>query len=106
MSDPEITETTIPTKTETEPAAAPLTEPSTEPAAEPDESFADALRAFEKSHAGPRESKQPAGQLQGTVVSLTADQVFLDVGYKIEGVLPRSAFENGGANVKQGDVFP
>jgi len=28
------------------------------------------------------------------VVSLSADQVVLDIGYKMEGVLPRSAFEN------------
>jgi small subunit ribosomal protein S1 len=79
-------------------------EPDT--AAETTESFADALRAFEKSHAAPREAKQLAGQLQGSVVSVSAEQVFLDIGYKIEGVLPRSAFENNGASVKKGDVFP
>ena len=44
--------------------------------------------------------------MQGTVVSLSADQVFLDIGYKTEGVLPRSAFENNAEAVKPGDTFP
>ena len=68
---------------------------------EPAESFADALSAFERSHTHRAESKQ----LQGTVVSLTADQVVLDVGYKIEGVLPRSSFPDNAEGVKAGDSF-
>jgi small subunit ribosomal protein S1 len=32
--------------------------------------------------------------------------VFLDIGFKIEGVLPRSAFENNADAVKPGDSFP
>jgi small subunit ribosomal protein S1 len=44
--------------------------------------------------------------LQGTVVSLSADQVFLDIGYKTEGVLPRSSFPNNAEGVKSGDTFP
>jgi small subunit ribosomal protein S1 len=69
---------------------------------EPTESFADALSEFERSHTHRAESKQ----LQGTVVSLTADQVVLDVGYKIEGVLPRSTFPDHAEGVKAGDTFP
>src|ERR1700677_3812173 len=65
-------------------------------------SFADALSEFERSHTHRAESKQ----LQGTVVSLTADQVVLDVGYKIEGVLPRSSFPENAEGVKVGDTFP
>src|SRR5580700_6831167 len=64
-------------------------------------SFADALSEFERSHTHRAESKQ----LQGTVVSLTADQVVLDVGYKIEGVLPRSTFPDNAEGVKAGDSF-
>lgn len=88
------------------PAAEPVAEPvaAPEPAAELTESFADVLSAFERSHAQKKESG--AKQLQGTVVSLTADQVFLDIGYKTEGVLPRSAFDNNAESVKPGDVFP
>ncbi len=66
------------------------------------ESFADLLSAFERSHTHRAASKQ----LEGTVVSLTADQVILDVGYKMEGVLPRSAFEKNAESVKSGDRFP
>jgi small subunit ribosomal protein S1 len=73
------------------------------PALEPEEDFGDLLAQFEKSH----KHKTEAGPtLQGTVVSITAEQVFLDVGYKIEGVLPRSAFEKDAAGVQSGDSFP
>ncbi|HEY3705979.1 MAG TPA: S1 RNA-binding domain-containing protein [Terracidiphilus sp.] len=73
------------------------------PAAEPVEDFGDMLAAFEKSH----KHKTEAGPtLQGTVVSLTPEQVFLDVGYKIEGVLPRAAFEKNADTVQRGDTFP
>ena len=69
---------------------------------EPTESFADALSEFERSHTHRAEARQ----LQGTVVSLTADQVVLDVGYKMEGVLPRSAFSNNAEGVSPGDSVP
>ena len=84
------------------PAAAPVVEEA--PAEEPEESFGDLLRAFEKSHA--RKSEDGNKQLQGTVISLSAEQVFLDIGYKTEGVLPRTAFKNNAEEVKAGDVFP
>ncbi|MGD0736520.1 MAG: 30S ribosomal protein S1 [Terracidiphilus sp.] len=79
----------------------PVEEP---PAEEPQESFADLLSAFEKSHS--HKSASAPRQLQGTVVSLSADQVFLDIGYKTEGVLPRSAFPNNAEGVKPGDTVP
>jgi small subunit ribosomal protein S1 len=68
------------------------------------ESFADLLSAFEKSHT--HKAQTGARQLQGTVVSLSAEQVFLDIGYKTEGVLPRSAFDRNAENVKPGDTVP
>jgi small subunit ribosomal protein S1 len=83
------------------PAAAPAPEPVEE---EPTESFADLLRDFERSHS--HKAEPGAKQLQGTVVSLSAEQVFLDIGYKTEGVLPRSAFENNAEGVKPGDTVP
>ena len=88
-------------KTAAEPA--PVYVPVSEPPAEPEESFADLLSAFERSHSHKAEPGQR--QLQGTVVSLSADQVFLDIGYKTEGVLPRSAFENNAESMKPGDIF-
>jgi small subunit ribosomal protein S1 len=86
-------------------APEPIEEPSepSEPS-EPQESFADLLSAFERSHSHKGEPGQR--QLQGVVVSLSADQVFLDIGYKTEGVLPRSAFESNAEAVKPGDSFP
>jgi small subunit ribosomal protein S1 len=79
-------------------------EPAAEEPSEPQESFADLLNAFESSHSHKSEPGQR--QLQGTVVSLSADQVFLDIGYKTEGVLPRSAFLNNAEDVHPGDTFP
>ena len=72
---------------------------------EPEVSFADALSAFDRAHTHHAESgtKEGARQLEGTVVSLTAEQVFLDIGYKVEGVLPRSAFLSNAESVKPGD---
>ena len=70
---------------------------------EPAESFADLLRDFERSHT---HRVQESKQLEGTVVSLTPEQVVLDVGYKIEGVLPRSAFPNNAEGVNHGDKLP
>lgn len=78
----------------------PVKEP---PPEETQESFADLLNAFEKSHS--HKSAPGAAQLQGTVVSLSADQIFLDIGYKTEGVLARSAFPNHAEGVKAGDTF-
>ena len=71
------------------------------------ESFADLLKDFEKSHSHRAKSAPGAAsrQLEGTVVSANADQVFLDIGYKTEGVLPRTALERNGEGVKAGDVF-
>jgi small subunit ribosomal protein S1 len=94
-----------------EKAPAPVPDPAPEPVTaepseslEPQESFADALSAFERSHSHKGQPGQR--QLQGVVVSLSADQVFLDIGYKTEGVLPRSAFANNAEGVKPGDSFP
>jgi small subunit ribosomal protein S1 len=90
------------------PAAEIVPEPFDSAASDPSESqesFADLLNDFERSHS--HKSEQPGQrQLQGVVVSLSADQVFLDIGYKTEGVLPRSAFANNADAVHPGDTFP
>ena len=83
------------------PTPAPVPEPVPE---EPEEDFGALLSQFEKSHSHKAAPGQK--QLQGTVISLSADQVFLDIGYKTEGVLPRSAFNNNAEGVKVGDSFP
>jgi small subunit ribosomal protein S1 len=79
----------------------PAAEASVEDPVEPLEDFAAILSQFERSH-----THKPASgvkQIEGTVVSLSAEQVFVDIGYKTEGVLPRSAFPNSAEGAKPGD---
>jgi Ribosomal protein S1 len=54
------------------------------------ESFKDIFSEFEQSHS----SKSGGGSQRrdGTVISVTADSVILDIGFKTEGALPLSAF--------------
>jgi small subunit ribosomal protein S1 len=81
----------------------PIDVPS-ETAEESTESFADLLSQFERSHL--HKSEDSPKQLEGTVVSVTADSVYLDIGYKTEGVLLRSAFPANADAVTPGDKFP
>ena len=70
------------------------------------EDFADILSQYEQSHSHKPEA---GGQgLQGTVVAVSADQVFFDIGQKIEGVMPASEFQDpsGNINLRVGDQFP
>lgn len=64
-------------------------------------SFSDILTQYERSH----QHKPEAGTqgLEGTVVAVTADSVLLDIGYKTEGILPLSYFQEQGETVKPGD---
>jgi small subunit ribosomal protein S1 len=60
------------------------------PANEPVESFKDVFSEYEKSHSRKRE---PGAQgREGTVITVTAESVVLDIGFKTEGVLPLTAF--------------
>lgn len=68
------------------------------------ESFGALLSEFEKTHAS--RSKTETAQKEGTVVSISSDSVFLDIGFKIEGVLSREVFENDAEGVRVGDRFP
>jgi small subunit ribosomal protein S1 len=74
---------------------------SAEEADEPAENFADILSQFERSHT--RKTESGAKQIEGTVISVSAEKVFVDIGYKIEGVLPRSAFPNNAEGVTGGE---
>ncbi|MGA9985197.1 MAG: 30S ribosomal protein S1 [Acidobacteriaceae bacterium] len=70
-------------------------------AEKPESSFGEMLSQFEESH-----RKEPgAKQLEGTVISVSADAVYLDIGYKTEGVLARTAFRDNAESVKAGDKF-
>jgi small subunit ribosomal protein S1 len=64
------------------------------------ESFDEIFAQYEKSHS--RKKEDGAKQLEGTVVSVSADSVFVDIGFKSEGMLPLTAF-TGTETVKPGD---
>src|SRR5215813_8936780 len=77
--------------------------PSTidETAAPPDNSFGDILSEFEQQHHGPKRGEA----IPGTVVSITSESIFVDIGRKLDGTLPVDLFKNpkGELTVKVGD---
>src|ERR1035441_1522741 len=89
MANEIIPETSLPVETAPETADVP---------------FGELLAEFEHAHS--HKTDDGTKQLQGTVVSLDAEFVYLDIGYKSEGILPRSAFENNAEKVSAGDGFP
>jgi small subunit ribosomal protein S1 len=86
---------------ETTPAAQQTAQPESAQPAETAESFGELLSQFERSHRPEPGTKQ----LTGTVISLDADAVYLDIGYKTEGMLPRTAFRDNAESVKPGETF-
>ena len=64
------------------------------------ESFDKILAEFEQTHS--RKSAEGSKQIAGTVVALSADQVFVDIGYKTEGVLPLELFRAANETVEVG----
>ncbi|HZC25304.1 MAG TPA: S1 RNA-binding domain-containing protein, partial [Candidatus Binatia bacterium] len=71
---------------------------TSQPAEESAQSFGEILSQFQKSHSHKTEDRR---QLEGTVISVTADSVFFDIGFKSEGILPLSALQ--GQTLKPGD---
>ncbi len=69
------------------------------PVTESNESFEDILSQYEKTH--PRTKEDGGKQLEGTVIAVSAESVFFDIGFKSEGIIPLAAFQ--GAAVKPGD---
>ena len=63
------------------------------------ESFGTILSQFERSHT----PKSAEGLREGTVVSLSSDLVFIDLGFKTEGVLPLLEFQKDHEALKPGD---
>ena len=80
--------------------------PDPQPSNEPNESFGDILSQYEQAHSHRTESDEGRKQLEGTVVALTAESAFLDIGYKIEGTIPLADFAATGDTVKPGDTIP
>jgi len=72
--------------------------PENQPVAETAESFGDILSQYQKSHARKGEGSR---QIQATVIAVTAEAVFFDIGYKSEGILPLTALQ--GETLKPGN---
>ena len=71
------------------------------PDLESGESFDAIFSKYEQSHARQTESRQ----IDATVVAVSVDSVYLDIGYKTEGVLPLAPFQSANEPVKPGDKF-
>jgi len=76
----------------------PNSESSQPQTAEASESFAEIFSQYQKSHSRKAEGGQ---QIEATVLAVTAESVFLDIGYKSEGILPIAALQ--GETVKPND---
>ena len=72
--------------------------PESSSSASNSESFAKILSEFQKSHSHKIEGGR---QLEATVIAVTAESVFFDIGFKSEGILPVSALQ--GETLKPGD---
>src|SRR5579864_3632713 len=71
--------------------------------AEPNSSFGEILSQYEQAHRAPA---APRGEgREGTVIAISGDQVFVDVGLKIEGILPAAELRDkaGNMSVQAGD---
>jgi small subunit ribosomal protein S1 len=67
---------------------------------ETNESFVDLLAQYEKSHS--RKTEDGGKQLIGTVIAVSIDSIFLDIGFKSEGILPLTA-QADGETINPGD---
>jgi small subunit ribosomal protein S1 len=68
---------------------------------ESNESFGDILSQYEQSHS--HKAEEGGKGLEGTVIAVSGESVFLDIGYKTEGIIPLADFQNAGETVKPGD---
>jgi small subunit ribosomal protein S1 len=78
--------------------------PGSQPANAPAESFGDILSQYEQSHSHRVEEGKRG--LEGTVIAVTGESVYLDIGFKTEGILPLADFQTAGETVKPGDKMP
>ncbi len=75
-----------------------------EPTKETNQSFGDILSQYEQTHS--HRAEQGRAGLEGTVIAVSAESVFLDIGFKIEGIIPLAEFQAAGEKVKPGDKIP
>jgi small subunit ribosomal protein S1 len=75
-------------------------QPAAESSADLTESFGEMLSQYEQSHS--RKGEDGGKQLIGTVIVVTVDSIFLDIGFKSEGILPLTLLQ-ANESVKPGD---
>src|SRR5881275_3321026 len=75
--------------------------PETQSTNEVNESFGGLLSEYERDRS--RTKQEGGNQIEATVIAVSADTVFLDIGYKTEGTLPVSELQKTGDTVKPGD---
>lgn len=73
-----------------------ISAPDPQTTTEPSESFGDILSQYEQSHSHRPET---GSGLTGVVVSVSGENVLVDIGYKIEGILRIADFQGGPAQV-------
>jgi small subunit ribosomal protein S1 len=78
--------------------------PESPTASESADSFGDILSQYEHSHS---HKPEVGGRgLEGTVIAVSGEFVFFDIGYKIEGTIPLAEFQAAGQTVQPGDKLP
>jgi len=70
-----------------------------------DQDFAALLRENDQARANAVDRSGGSKQIDATVVAVTADTVYLDIGYKTEGILPLSSFGASEKAVEAGDIL-
>lgn len=75
--------------------------PQVEATIENNESFDQILSQYEKSHS--RRVSEDGRQLEGTVIAVSAESVFVDIGFKTEGILPLTLFQSANETVEVGN---
>ena len=78
--------------------------PDSQPIPEASESFGDILSQYEQATS--RKPEDRGQGLKGTVIAVSAESVFLDIGFKTEGIIPLAEFVSAGETVKPGDKIP
>ncbi len=76
--------------------------PEPPPNNESEESFGEVFSQYERAHK-PKSPTEAGPGREGTVIAVSADSVYLDIGYTTEGILPLAAFQNDREPPKPGD---
>jgi small subunit ribosomal protein S1 len=75
-----------------------------QPNNETNETFGYILSQYEQAHS--HRPDEGGKGLEGTVIAVSGESVFLDIGFKTEGIIPLAEFQKTGDAVKRGDKMP